>query len=299
LALLAVFITGLLVSVAGIWPLARALKQSALDTLTQVYAVQRVSTGQFTRSIADTARQVASRTTIRKALGQHAQGVLSTEALIAYSEGKLIDALNSTPSLRMIARYDKEGSLLLRVGDPIDQQQQISFTTLLNGPEGQLWISAPLLKDDVPYILVASPIQEQPSKPGEKAPVIGYDLLAFSLEDLNAILGQHDGHATPYRTMIGFGNPNTTTPSQWQWLLSQRSANMTHLKLLAEPLPIDLVVPNRQQMTVTSTPQWAYSYAADGTPELTLSSGPKWNQLVMTPSETLSKPITSVLLRTG
>jgi light-regulated signal transduction histidine kinase (bacteriophytochrome) len=52
-------------------------------------------------------------------------------------------------------------------------------------------------------------------------------------------------------------------------------------------------------MTVTSTPQWAYSFAAVGTPELTLSSGPNWYLLVMTPSETLSAPITSVLLRTG
>lgn len=306
LAIVAVFLTGLLVSLAGIWPLTKALQTSARDTLTQVHAAQQVSIAQFLHSLSDIARQIANRTAIRKALAQQARGYLTLDALAIYSRAKLEDALNSSTSLLMIARYDQTGQLVVRVGETIDRRDSLDFETLLAGSDDQLWIGAPEFDGEKGYILVAHAITAQldtaPPKGGQGEQIVGYDLLAFGVGDLASILAQHNGSASPFQTIIGVKDDGNGNGGHWYWLGPNPNAtdkDPAGLRLRRLDERPEFQVVDDLSSTITAWEHWAIAHGPVLAHDEGRINGPRWHLLVATSKEALSAPITAILLRTG
>jgi signal transduction histidine kinase len=306
LAIVAVFLTGVLVSLAGIWPLTKTLQSSARDTLAQVHAAQKISLAQYLHSLSDTARQVANRTALRKALAQQARGLLTLDALEIYSRAKLEDALNSSTSLRMIARYDRTGQLVVRVGEELDQRKTIDFPALLQGSDDQLWIGAPVLDTESGFVLVAHAITAQtdpaPPQDASSRQIVGYDLLAFGISDLASILAQHSGKTSPFQTIVGVKSAQSSPNGSWFWLGSQPQDSQTtslapRLQRL-ESRP-EFQVVDDQNAQVTQWEQWAVAHGPIQAHDEGTIGGPQWYLLVTTSVATLSEPIQKVLLRTG
>ncbi|MBK5930693.1 GGDEF domain-containing protein [Halochromatium salexigens] len=67
----------------------------------------------------DLARQAASRTAIRHQQVAFLRGEITHEALVAFSQRKLADALHANDALRAIARHGPDGERLFSVGVPV------------------------------------------------------------------------------------------------------------------------------------------------------------------------------------
>lgn len=72
------------------------------------------------RNHEDLARQAASRTAIRLKQAAYLRGEVSREALVAFSQPKLADALQANTEILAIARYAPDGDRLFAVGEAVD-----------------------------------------------------------------------------------------------------------------------------------------------------------------------------------
>jgi signal transduction histidine kinase len=182
------FVTGLfvvLVSV-GFQSLELAARQDA--ELSFANQTSATAIAEHRRRCLDIARQVASRTGIRVRLGRYNAGEMSLEDLREFSRPKLADALDGSPNLLGLRRYDACERPLIELGivpDGIPGQPCREHGDAAHVHELVWW-------DGLPCLCVQAPILD---KHGQCA---GWDHTVFEWSDLDRLLaiGRHQGSSS-------------------------------------------------------------------------------------------------------
>lgn len=180
-SMLALLLTGGTVAAIAIIPLANRLSSAAEEQLIHVHAMTAQALGQHARALEGLALQVTSRSRIREALEEHQAGTMSAEALRAFTEPKLADAMQLSPLMTGIHRRTANGTIVASIGQPpppgLGLPPASSSPTLIgpvldsSGPGGPL-----------PAIIVIAPILDP------EARLIGSDIVVFSAGGLAPLL---------------------------------------------------------------------------------------------------------------
>ncbi|TLF52581.1 EAL domain-containing protein [Halomonas urmiana] len=177
LAMLGILCTGALVGLATAWPLYHAHRQG-LETITLVSAsAQAESLDHLLARYRDVARQIASRTELRRHLEDYAATGEGRDALAAFMAPRLVDAMLQSPDLVGLIRLDAAGQPLVTIGRVPQARPVIAVTDtsgqtrLVPAEEGML-------------VEVTTPIVSRDSRR------LGTDLLYFGSQDIAGML--HD-----------------------------------------------------------------------------------------------------------
>lgn len=126
----------------------------------------------------DIARQMASRTIIRKEQIRYLRGEIDGAALAAFSRDKLADGLTAHPEIAGITRFDPQGRRLYSAGIALPVAWDQAFDRI---PQ-TVQIAGPATIEGISYLLYASPIVDQ------QFGLAGYDILMFSDERIQGIV---------------------------------------------------------------------------------------------------------------
>lgn len=208
-ALLSLLLTGLLVSVAGFWPLASALQDNARQSLHHLHTLHSASIRHYQDSLHDLSRQVSSRSAIRQALLDYQQGRSSLAELRAFTTPRLQDALSSSSSLLALVRLTAQGDVISTLGDTPTISADLAPAHIL--PIGRAMTQStqlmPLYGNGQMNFLSIARIQA----PG--GDVIGYDLLVFDSRPLAALL--HQGEASTLGLSMYLAIPGHDGSQRW------------------------------------------------------------------------------------
>jgi len=178
-----VILSGVLISATfylfGIRPLSHLLEASIASQISHgLDDAKRIVDSILSRH-RDLARQVASRSAIRRAQIDFLQGRIDRQALTAFSTPKLADAMNGSEEIAGIARHAPDGRLLVAVGEAIAPRLAMTCHA------GSLTAVRPLPMQVSPLRLVyCSPIRDT------HGDLVGFDVLtAFTDSIQQAIEG--------------------------------------------------------------------------------------------------------------
>lgn len=115
-ALIGILLTGLVVGLSAAIPQYGQAKARVEEAFRFNARVQALALGQLLGKWHDVALQITSRTRIREKLEAYNRGEISLAELQAFSEDKLLDALEQSTSAAGIVRLDALNRPVLRVG---------------------------------------------------------------------------------------------------------------------------------------------------------------------------------------
>lgn len=181
--LLALVVIGSLMVASVMLPLNRDLKIKNSEHVQFIVDAKTMAVNQFVSKIVNVAEQFSSRTQIRQKLVAFEQGQVTLQELVEFSSPKLVDALNSSGDAVGIARFDKQGDVVITVGQPLpesflDQRGKVlQKTTIYNPVEigGQ------------PFIVVADPIFQGDGQ------LVGMDMVLFRADNLRTLVTDYGG----------------------------------------------------------------------------------------------------------
>jgi diguanylate cyclase (GGDEF)-like protein len=125
------------------------------------------------------ARQMASRTIIRKEQIRYLRGEIDRAALAAFSREKLADGLTAHPEIAGITRYDPQGRRLYSAGVELPEELD---NALGRGFPETIQLAGPATIGGISYLLYASPIVDHQIGP------VGYDILMVKDERIQDII---------------------------------------------------------------------------------------------------------------
>ncbi|SFD48843.1 hypothetical protein SAMN05660831_01766 [Thiohalospira halophila DSM 15071] len=160
-------------AVATLYP---QLRDQARERLAHEAHLHQATVANFLEQRTRLARQVTSRTAIRRALAEYHTGGRDRASLAAFTEDKLADAVQPEEGILGITRLDAAGRPVVAVGDPLP-----SGLPAVDGKGLQL---LPPFRRDGRWQLVAdAPIREEGT-------FLGTDRILFDLQRLQARLGR-------------------------------------------------------------------------------------------------------------
>lgn len=178
LAALGILVTGLLAGLATALPFYLAARDSVEET-TRLGAEAQAAVlhHELTRYV-DIARQLASRSEIRKRLEQYTLGEVSLPALRRFTEPRLADALDEIRDIRGILRLGPADEAVAQLGTP----PSLATLPALAEASDVATCRVVLIQDDPSLLQTCLTIAGQHGQP------IGRDILVFSTERLAALL---------------------------------------------------------------------------------------------------------------
>lgn len=206
--------TGILVSLAGIWPLASAIKEGASQSLTHIHGLEALGLAQYQKSLGEVAHQVSSRSALRQALADFQRGTRTLSQLRDFSAPRLQDALGSTPGIVALVRFTKDGELVASLGASLPEITQAFPKGHTWKTEQDIWIGPPMVEQGQSYILVGSPIFDSTNS------LLGHDLLVFSANPIAQTLHQHAGKGVAMEEYIAI--PASDGKLSWFGVLGAR-----------------------------------------------------------------------------
>ena len=139
----------------------------------------------YLRAVKASARQIASRTQIRLALGEYVAGGRSLVSLRQFSSPRLQDGLNATPGMVALVRLARGGEPVSRILAQSDLPDAlVSVLETLPPPDMSdgTHVSAPFTLHDRAYVIA------QAAMHNEDDTLIGYDNILFDAHNLTAQL---------------------------------------------------------------------------------------------------------------
>ncbi|MFA7429647.1 MAG: ATP-binding protein [Rhodospirillaceae bacterium] len=208
-SVLAVLLTGLIVSAVTIVPMRSVLRATTAERLEHVAAVKALTARQYANRLTGVALQVTSRTIIRQELEAFNRGERTEDALRTFTADKIADAMTLGHGVLGITRLGRDGRALVPVGDPIDAAvlellaAQIATTVASDGDPALI---GPYLSSDGDLRLaVAAPIL---SRDGTHQ---GTDVVLFTADGLGPLLASHTSKDAQVATYIGAAAPDGGT----------------------------------------------------------------------------------------
>lgn len=116
LAILGIFISGVLVAVVTAVPMYQSAREGLERSTLMGIQAQGAALDNLVQRYEGIARQITSRTEVRRRLEQYADGELSMDRLVSYSNPRLAEALESEPALRGIKRLGPMGEVIVDQG---------------------------------------------------------------------------------------------------------------------------------------------------------------------------------------
>ncbi|MFI9651429.1 diguanylate cyclase domain-containing protein [Guyparkeria halopsychrophila] len=116
LAVLGILVSGILVAVVTAVPIYQSAREGLERSTLMGVQAQGAALNNLVQRYEGIARQVTSRTEIRRRLAAYVQGEMSIEALAAYTAPRLADALGTAPALVGIKRLGPFGEVIVDEG---------------------------------------------------------------------------------------------------------------------------------------------------------------------------------------
>ena len=187
-AVAAVLVTGLVVAVAGVFPLYGEFRSRIEQELLSNWSHKRLAVDQYFTRLRDIARQVTSRTRLRDLLEDYNEGRIDAARLEAESRQKLLDAMMLTREMVGVTRFDRHARVALAVG-VVAPRAEAGVAERLTNDGGETELSGPFRVGGHEMLRVTAPIVDRDGG------VVGVDVVLFSLEPLKEMLAVSVGEA--------------------------------------------------------------------------------------------------------
>ena len=194
-----VFCVSLVVALVSVIPLYNKLKTAQEQDLQAKLSNRTLAAEQVRQGKVQVAEQVTSRTFARRMLSDYVRGEASLAELKELSLFDLEDAIEQSQSLVGVSRFDRANQLLAQVGvkSPLD------LSDILQGETDESIIVGPLTIDNLPHLLVSSPVfsdeQEQ----------IGRDIAVFRMLDMERLVAESSGLGETGEMLLAHENGDT------------------------------------------------------------------------------------------
>ncbi|WP_152555710.1 hypothetical protein [Methylomarinum vadi] len=194
--------------------------------------------------------QITSRTRIRQELEKYNRGLISQEALAAFSRPKLADAMRLAPDMIGISRLSTKGRVLIQIGESVP-------TSLWpkDFAADSIKLGTPREIDGRKRLVLSAPIN---NREGMKA---GIDLVVFDYQRLDAILHgfflRYRGSGTirlAAREAAGITDLLTSIKSNHRDLLETINGQVKQFPLEKKATVHLLSVPDGKQLIVALNP---------------------------------------------
>ncbi|MFP4606846.1 MAG: putative bifunctional diguanylate cyclase/phosphodiesterase [Thiohalospira sp.] len=173
-SLLGALAAAVIVAITAVAALYPQLREQARERLAHEALLHQSTVANFLEQRIRLARQVTSRTVIRRALADYHAGDRERSSLAKFTEDKLADAVQPEEGLLGVTRLDAEGRRVVDVGDPLPAE--------LPAVDGEgLQVLRPFRREGRWHLVVDAPIHEE----GE---FLGTDRILFDLQRLEARL---------------------------------------------------------------------------------------------------------------
>ncbi|MGM0412608.1 MAG: putative bifunctional diguanylate cyclase/phosphodiesterase [Pseudomonadota bacterium] len=174
-ALLGALATAIIVATTAVATLYPQLRDQARERLAHEAHLHHATVANFLEQRIRLARQVTSRTAIRRALADYHAGGRDRASLAAFTEDKLADAVQPEEGILGVTRLDAAGREVVAVGEPLPS----SLPSVAS--EGELRLLPPFRRDGRWQLAVDAPIREDGT-------FLGTDRILFDLQRLQARL---------------------------------------------------------------------------------------------------------------
>jgi len=191
---LAVLVISILIAAASVYPLYRHLRDRHQQALEHLVHSRARNVSQLLQHFQDVARQITSRSAIRRSLERYNAGEIDYRELVAFSTAKLGDALLSSDSVVAIARYDVRGRQVVQVGMPVARD----FWLVPPASTGVPRLGTPFRRDGKLRLSVQMPILDPVS--GTR---VGTDVVLFDASELERIRRDPTGLDRTGRVFLG------------------------------------------------------------------------------------------------
>jgi diguanylate cyclase (GGDEF)-like protein/PAS domain S-box-containing protein len=179
LAMLGILISGVLVALVAAIPIYLSAREGLERSTLAGLQAQARALDHLVQRYEGIAGQVTSRTEIRERLAAYAGGKLSRDELVAFTEPRLIDALEGSPALAGIVRLGPMGEVIVAAGTTAPVPDVTSI-------EGLTSVESRLLRvEDRLVWRATAPIED---RDGNR---LGTDVFFFEADDLIALLADH------------------------------------------------------------------------------------------------------------
>jgi len=175
--LLAFVVLPVVVTTVFILSTSSLIKKSYEESLIHSSEIKKIAVEEWLRKTKEVAKQIASRSMIRKELIKYERGEISLDELKRFTNPKLEDAMHSSEGVISIFRFDRGGNLVVKVGALDFSEIKESLVIGLS----EVSIGSPIFTKDSGIISVSAPILDR------KGIFWGTDVIVFSMERMKKI----------------------------------------------------------------------------------------------------------------
>ena len=187
-ALLGVVAAAIAVAITAVVTLYPQLREQTHERLAHGAHLQEAAVGHFLDQRVRIARQITSRTAIRRALADFHAGGRDRADLAAFTRDKLADAVQPAEGILGVTRFDASGQPVVAVGEAPP-------TGLPGATNEELRLLPPYRSDERWRLVVDAPIREA----GER---LGVDRIVFDLQRLETLIGDTAPHSDAGRITL-------------------------------------------------------------------------------------------------
>jgi len=192
-SVLSISIISLIFSITAITPLYNSLKSEQRSGLEHQVQIKSMIVEEFLSRAKATARQITSRTQIRKKLEAYNRKEINLDELLSFTGSKLADAMKLSDDVVGISRLDSSKKLVVQVGIPIPE----TFWKIPDDSSKAVLVYGPVIIKDESYVILGAPISNR------KEQRVGTDIVLFSIKGLQRIVGDYNDLGETGETILG------------------------------------------------------------------------------------------------
>lgn len=275
------FVSCLCVATISIWPLYNQLKAQQSNKLLFAVKTKSMVVEEFLAKAKETARQITSRSQIRKFLQKYNQQEIELLHLRNFTAPKLEDALRRSEFVVGISRLDQQGLPVVQVG--------LSLPPRLLQPappdQGPVLAGPVRIGDDL-FIVVSAPILERDGSQ------VGTDIILYTISTLREIIHDYIGLCKNGETILARmgadGRPEIFFSLRLSALPGQDPQGSRHLPMIHQALEKSVDLKSSQPIAFLDSPKGLAAYRS--------IKGIDWTLIVRTDKAVLFKSITRQVL---
>ncbi len=196
LSAIGIFLVGVIVAVASIWPLYQYIKKEEERSLLLALSTKTAVVEEYLARAKDISQQISCRTVAREKLEEYNKGRISLEELVNSVQPNLSDAISLSHEIWGLSRLDQKGKAVIELGLEIPRGIWSGLDKDSRAPT----VLGPITLGRRPYLVVASPIIDR------EGLRVGTDLVLFRLFRLRQIVEDITGLGRTGETILGVVN---------------------------------------------------------------------------------------------
>lgn len=170
------------------------LRETEENSLRHTAQVKTIAVEEWLRRAKDTAWQVTSRTRIREELERYNAAEISLDELVTFTEPKLADALNLSPDMIGIVRFDHQDRVVVVTGTPVSLQD---VSNIVHNRR-EITIDGPIMVQGKPALLLNAPIINP------RGDYVGSDLVIYDISGLETVITASEPDGPLEHTLLGY-----------------------------------------------------------------------------------------------